>query len=113
LLKKIKHRYVALTIDSPGTFSSNEFVDAVWNSILRLYGEHGASTVKLSLISFDGETKSAVLRVGHKSLGLIRTALASVTKIEDKPAAVHVSLVSGTLKALHKKMASAPFTRGM
>jgi RNase P/RNase MRP subunit POP5 len=104
LLKKVKRRYVALTIDSSETFSSSEFVDAVWSSILRLYGEHGASTVSLSLISFDGETKSAVLRVGHNSLELVRTALASMTKIGDKPAAVHVSVVSGTLKALHKKM---------
>lgn len=104
MLKKVKRRYLALTIDSPETCNSIEFIDAVWNSISRLYGEHGASTVHLSLISFDDETKSAVLRVGHTSLELVKTALASITKIGNRPTAVHVSKVSGTLKALHKKM---------
>ena len=104
MLKKVKRRYLALTIDSSETFNSSEFIDAVWNSISKLYGERGASTVNLSLISFDGETKSVVLRAGHVSLELVKTALASITKIGNKPAAVHVLTVSGTLKALHKKM---------
>jgi len=34
---------------------------------------------------------------------MIRAALASITEIRNKPAAVHVLKVSGTIKALHKK----------
>lgn len=102
MLKKAKRRYLLVTVDSSEPCTSDEFFDAVWKSILRLYGEHGCSTVILSLMSFDGE-KSAILRTTHTSLELVRTALASMTRIGGKPTAVHVSKVSGTLKALRKK----------
>jgi len=104
LLKKVKRRYLALEIVSCETCNSNEFMDTVWKSISKLYGEHGASTVNLHLISFNDEEKSARLRVGHTSLELLKTALASITKVGDKPAAVHVLRVSGTIKALHSKL---------
>jgi RNase P/RNase MRP subunit POP5 len=102
LLKKIKRRYLALEIDSPETPSSNEFMDALWEAIYRLYGEHGASQTSLSLINFNESQKSVILRTGHTTVEMIRTALASITQIGDKPAAVHVVTVSGTIKALHK-----------
>jgi len=79
-------------------------MDTVWKSISKLYGEHGASTINLSLIDFNDENKSAILRVGHTSLELLKTALASITKVGDKPAAIHVLKVSGTIKALDTKM---------
>lgn len=95
---------MALEIDSCEACDSNEFMDTVWKSISKLYGEHGASIVNLSLISFNDEEKSAILRVGHTSLELLKTALASITKVGDKSAAVHVLRVSGTIKALHRKL---------
>jgi RNase P/RNase MRP subunit POP5 len=104
LLKKVKRRYLALTIDSSETLSSNEFINAVWSSISKLYGEYGASGVNLSLISFDDEKKFAVVRVGHLGLELVKAALAAITKIGNESAAVHVLMVSGTLKSLYKKV---------
>ena len=103
MLKKVKRRYLALTIDSPETCCANDFVDAVWESVAKLYGEHGCSIVSMSLISFDSEKKCAVLRAGHTNLEMVRTALASITKISCKPAAVHVLRISGTLRGLRKK----------
>lgn len=104
MLKKVKRRYLALAIDSSKTLSSSEFMNAVWGSILKLYGEYGASGVNLSLISFDEEKKSAVVRVGHLGLEMVKTALAAITRVGNEPAAVHVLLVSGTLKSLSKKV---------
>ncbi len=102
MLKKVKRRYLALTIDSAEMCSANEFVDAVWDSVAKLYGEHGCSIVSMSLISFDSEKKSAVLRAGHTNLEMVRTALASMTKIGGKSVAVHVLRISGTIKGLRK-----------
>ena len=104
-LKRIKRRYLAVQLECETLPSEREFIDAVWTAVTKLYGEVGASTTGLALISFDVERKIAVVRVSLAALDLLRVSLASVTGIAGKGAAVHVLAVSGTLKALY---ASAP-----
>lgn len=104
MLKKTRARYLALTIDSNEMFSSREFMSAVWDAILRLYGEYGASRTGLALIDYDAAKKLAILRTVHTTVDVVRAALASITKIRDKPVAVHVLTVSGTIKALSEKI---------
>lgn len=103
MLKRVKRRYLAVAIDSGEAIGSGEFMDAVWIAVSKLYGEYGASRAGLSLISYDEEKQFVVVRADHTSLETVRTALASITKIANKPAAVHVLRVSGTIRALHKK----------
>jgi RNase P/RNase MRP subunit POP5 len=102
-LKKTRRRYLALHVDSAESFSSSELMNAVWNAVMKIYGEYGASQAGLSLISYEPEEKFAVVRVGHKAVEMVRASLASITSIASKPAAVHVLRVSGTIKALRKK----------
>lgn len=104
MLKRMRRRYLALKIDSNETFSSRDFMDAVWNAILKLYGEHGASRSGLTLIDYDAEKRLAVIRTTHTTVEMVRAALASITKIRDKPVAIHVLTVSGTIRALYKKI---------
>jgi len=104
LLKKVKRRYMALQIDSAEKFNSKEFIDNVWSAILKLYGEYGASQTGLSLIDYDDEKQLAIVRISHTALKMVRTSLATITKIDDKPASIHVLTVSGTIKALYKKL---------
>jgi len=104
LLKRVKRRYIALTVDSAESCKSGEFMDAVWNCVSKLYGEYGASRVSLSLISFDEEEKFGILRVNNAGVELVKATLAAMTKVGNKPAAVHVLTVSGTLKALGNKL---------
>lgn len=103
MLKTVRRRYLALEIDSDETFGSKEFMDAVWSAVLKLYGEYGASRASLALIDYDVEKRFAVIRTVHTAVDMIRAALASITKIADKPAAIHIIRVSGTIKALYKK----------
>ena len=103
MLKRVKRRYLALEIDSDEMFSSEEFMNAIWSAVLKLYGEYGASRASLTLIDYDLEKRFAVVRTVHTAVDMVRTALASITRIGDKPAAVHILSVSGTIKALHKK----------
>jgi ribonuclease P/MRP protein subunit POP5 len=100
----VKRRYLALDIDSAEMFSSQEFMNAVWSAISRLYGEYGASRAGLTLISYDAEKRFAVVRLFHTAVNMCRAALTSITKIQDKPVAIHVLAVSGTIKALYKKL---------
>jgi RNase P/RNase MRP subunit POP5 len=84
-------------------FDSRELMEALWKAVEKLYGEHGASKTGLNLIAYDPDKKRLIIRVMCSALGMVRAAGASITKINDKPVALHVLKVSGTLKALHSK----------
>ncbi len=103
MLKRVKRRYLALQLDSDNVPSEKAFLDAVWHAVSQLYGEHGASLTSLALIDFDAEYKTAVLRTSLLTVNAVRAAIASITRIEGKPVAVHVLAVSGTIKALCAK----------
>lgn len=102
----MRRRYLALKIDSDETFGSREVIGTVWDAVLKLYGEYGASQTHLTLIDYDAEEKLGILHTVHTTVDMVRAALASITEIGDKPVAIHVLKVSGTIKALHKKMKS-------
>ena len=103
-MKRTKRRYLALQLDCEGMGSEREFIDAVWAAVTKLYGEVGASTTGLSLISFDMERKIAVIRTSLVSLSIVKASVAAITSISGKDAAIHVLAVSGTLKALYSNV---------
>jgi len=107
-LKIVKRRYLAVSIDSHEALGSRDFMDAVWGAVSRLFGEYGASQAGLSLIDYYETKKLVVIRTWHKTLEMVRTALASITQIGKKPVALHVLAVSGTIKALHKRLDEKP-----
>lgn len=109
MLKRVKRRYLALAIDSDEMFGSKELMDALWSAISKLYGEYGASQTRLTLISHDVEKKFAVVRTAQTTVDMIRTASASITKIGNKAVAIRILKVSGTLKALHRRLPEARF----
>jgi len=104
LLKSVRRRYLALEIDSDELFDSKEIMDVVWGAVLKLYGEYGASRAGLTLIDYDMEKRFAVIRTVHTTVDMVRTALTSITKIGNKPVAIHVLRVSGTIRSLYKKV---------
>ncbi|MEM2995632.1 MAG: Rpp14/Pop5 family protein [Candidatus Bathyarchaeia archaeon] len=108
-MKRVKRRYLALKIDSNENFSQKEILEAVWNAILKLFGEYGASQTGLRLIDYDVERKIAIIYTAHTALNMVRAAIATITHIGNKPLALHVTAVSGTIKALHKKLEGLTF----
>jgi ribonuclease P/MRP protein subunit POP5 len=103
-LKRVKRRYLALQLDTEGLPGQKEFIDAVWYAVTRFYGEYGASMTSMALIDYDVEQKVAIVRTNLTTVDNLRTALASITSILGKQAAVHVIGVSGTIKALCVKL---------
>lgn len=101
-MKRVKRRYLALQLNSNGIPSKKEFIDAVWGAVTKLYGEYGASLTNLSIIDYDLEAKTAILRTSLATLDLVRASLASITSVAGSDAAVYILAVSGTIKALHK-----------
>ncbi len=79
-------------------------MDAVWSAVVKLYGEYGASLTSLALIDYDVEKKMAVIRTSLATVDLVRASLALITSVTGREAAVHVLAISGTIKALRKKV---------
>lgn len=104
MLKRVKRRYLASQIDSENIPSQKELMDTIWGAVTKLYGEYGASLTSLALINYSSEEKLAVLRTNLSTLDNVRTALASITTIANKEAAVNVLAVSGTIKALYAQL---------
>ena len=97
-------RYLALKIESDRTFERKIFLNNVWRSLTKLYGEYGASKAGMALVEYEPEKGFAVLRCENEALTMVRAALAALTSIGETRVAVHVLAVSGTLRALRKKL---------
>ncbi len=70
----------------------------------QLFGEYGASQTSLSLIGYDKKNEVMVVRCSHKALDMVRASIAAVMEIDRIKVAIHVIAVSGTLRALRKKL---------
>jgi RNase P/RNase MRP subunit POP5 len=91
-------------VDADGVPSRREFMDAVWSAVAKLYGEYGASLTSLSLIGYDEERKTGVIRTSLVAVNVVRASLASITSVAGREVAVHVLAVSGTIKSLREKL---------
>ncbi len=101
--KRLKRRYLALQIASEESINKRDFVDALWEALLKFFGEYGASQAGLRLIEYHSQNKYAIVRCLNEALQMVRASIASITEINEKHTAIHVIRVSGTLKALRKK----------
>jgi RNase P/RNase MRP subunit POP5 len=105
-MKRLKRRYLALKLDVAVAPTEREFIDAVWGAVTRLFGEFGASQASISLINYDQEHKFAVIRTNLNATNNVRAALVTITSFLGRGAAVHVLAVSGTIKALYRRLSS-------
>lgn len=105
-MRRLKRRYLGLQLDIDNAPSERDFMEAVWGSVTRIYGEFGASLTNLALISYDPKAKIAVIRSNLVAVDSVRAALTTITSLTGKAAAVHVLAVSGTIKALNQNLRS-------
>ncbi|MGE5555168.1 MAG: Rpp14/Pop5 family protein [Methanocella sp.] len=103
-MKRVKRRYLALQFESERVLSEREFMDVLWASVTKLYGEVGASLTGLSFISCDAERRIYVVKCLLAWLPQVRASVACVVSVGGVAASVHVLGVSGTLKALFSKL---------
>lgn len=106
MIKREKRRYLALKVETEQPVNEQEVLEAVQESVLRLFGEYGASKANIKLIKYIPEINQFVFRCSHFMLDNIRAAITSTITINGKNVAIHVINVSGTLKGLSKKQKS-------
>ena len=104
MIKRDRFRYLALKLECEGNIPKTALIESIYYSILRLFGIYGLSHCRISLIEYAPDRKYAILRCRHKAIDLVRAALASITKINDEEVSVRILLVSGTIRALKRKM---------
>ena len=105
-VRERRKRYLALKAEGAIPKDARELEEIVLKAILSLFGQDGASRAGLKVIEYDGGKGVGILRCFHDSMGLVRASLASVVENEGKPLALHVVDVSGTLRALRKRLPS-------
>lgn len=102
--ERLRRRYFAIKLETEEKIDKGKVVNAIWNAIYELFGDYGASKAGLTVIDYMEEEKLLILRCYHKAVDMVRAAIAFVTKIEEKPVAMHVIAISGTIKALRRKI---------
>ena len=102
--KGVRRRYVALKLVSEQSVSRKDLMNAIWDAVIQLFGEYGASQVNLRFIEFDFRKYYVVVRCSHAALEMVRASIASITEIDGKGAVFHVLGVSGTLRSLRRKV---------
>lgn len=106
MIKREKRRYLALKVETKQPFTEQEVLEAVQESMFRLFGEYGASKANFKLIKFIPEDGQFIFRCSHNMLDHFRAAITSTITLNGKNVAIHVINVSGTLKGLSKKTKS-------
>lgn len=102
-MREERNRYILMNVEASSPLTERDIQEAIWEAVKTLFGEYGASQANLSLIEFNPQKNCAVVRCSHTALEMVRASVASVTKMNEKPAVIHVLGVSGTLRALRKK----------
>lgn len=101
---RVRRRYLALKVESKEALSEKDLIRAIWDSILQLFGEYGASQTHLYFVEFSPEDGYAILRCSHKVVDMVRASITAITRVNEKSVAIHVLRVSGTLRALRKRL---------
>jgi len=103
----VRRRYLALLVESEDSVERGELTDAIWKAVTQLFGEYGASQAGMAVIDYDEQSRRGVVRCSHKALPMVKASIASITKMNGKSTAIRVLGVSGTLKALRKRVGQA------
>ncbi|MEM2960350.1 MAG: Rpp14/Pop5 family protein [Candidatus Bathyarchaeia archaeon] len=104
MLEKARRRYILVKINGDKPVQEKDFQSTLWSSIIRLFGEYGASLTNISLIDYNINKRYVIVCCSHRELPMVRAALATITRIGEEEATAHVLLVSGTLRALRRRM---------
>lgn len=96
-----RRRYVIFVADSEEPLSSRDLTSEIRSAQISLFGDEGAASNSLKLISFRSEV--GILRCDHKHIRDTRVILATICSVGGIRAAMHVKGVSGTIKSATEK----------
>ena len=97
---KQKKRYVVFAVIAEEKFSLLEIKEEIERAMKEFWGQLGLSKASPQLIKekFNPEKQTFILKVNHKHVDELKTALALSKKIKNKPIIIKSIVTSGTLK---------------
>ncbi len=100
-----KKRYVAFQILSEGEIDFGDLINALWSSILDLFGEVNTGEINFWLVkdAWKKESKRGLIKCNHKHVSEVRLAMALINRIGDSQVSIRSLGVSGTMKSARKK----------
>lgn len=106
MVKEEKSRYIAfeIIIEGETPLEVISVFNSISRSILSLYGEVEASQSGIWLIEYEPETCHGILRCTSKSLDNVQTAMAVVSRIDDRQAIIRLLKTSGTIRSLRSAL---------
>ena len=96
-----KKRYLAFEIMSKSKIKDFSAVSSsIWAYLLSFMGEIGSAKAGMWVLAdkFDSKTQTGIVRINHKYVNELKTALALIDKIENQEVIVRSLNVSGILK---------------
>jgi len=99
-----RNRYLVIEIQSEGKIDRKTAVDAVWASLLKLYGEVGASKTSLWVMDWNEKNNRGILKVNHKSVETLRSAATMIREVNGKKTTVSTIKTCGTLKGAREHL---------
>jgi RNase P/RNase MRP subunit POP5 len=103
-VQSTKRRYLLVHIETEVGIDSDYINQVIETKINFLYGVTGAVKMNYQLIEYYPEEKNAIVRCNHIMLNELRTTLAHISEMREKPVRIDVKLVSGTIKSLKKHL---------
>ena len=99
---KQKKRYVLFEIQAAKAFALSEVSEAIGTSLLRFLGELGMAKASPLFVTekWDEKKQRFVLKVNHKYVDELKTAVILNKKIKNTPVLIRSVLTSGTLKKI-------------
>lgn len=100
-----RKRYIAFEILGEEKVEFLQLVNALWHSILNLFGEVETGSINFWLVkdSWDEDKQRGLLKCNHNHVSQVRLALALLDRIGDAKVSVRTIGVSGTMKSARKK----------
>lgn len=101
-VRGIRRRYIAFLTHSDEDIEGSSLFDSIERKIHFLYGVTGSSRINYKPIDYSDNI--AIIRCNHISVPLMRTVIAHIQEIDEKPVMLQVLRVSGTIRTLRRKL---------
>jgi RNase P/RNase MRP subunit POP5 len=97
---KQKKRYIAFKLYQTDQLSSQSIQHTLNRALTQIYGEYVASQTHLKVIQYHKDKGIVILRTNPKTLQQTKTAIATITHIDNIPIIPKILLTSGTIKKI-------------